>query len=61
LRLSVRHKLTLFSALVILAVSSGFTGVSLGLASRAIEEFRQKRASFSAREVAAAIGRGRVL
>ena len=37
LRLSVRHKLTLFSTLVILAVSSGFTWVSLGLARRAIE------------------------
>src|SRR5262245_58562144 len=52
LRLSVRHKLTLFSTLVILAVSSGFTWVSLGLARRAIED---------AREVAAAIGRGREL
>jgi signal transduction histidine kinase len=61
LRLSVRHKLTLFSALVILAVSSGFTGVSLGLASRAIEEDLQNRAIVYAREVAAAIGRGREL
>src|SRR5262249_35712204 len=61
LRLSVRHKLTLFSTLVILAVSSGFTWVSLGLARRAIEEDLQNRAIVYAREVAAAIGRGREL
>ncbi|HKC97009.1 MAG TPA: ATP-binding protein, partial [Methylomirabilota bacterium] len=61
LRLSVRHKLTLFSTLVILAVSSGFTWVSLGLARRAIEEDLRNRAIVYAREVAAAIGRGREL
>ena len=61
MRLSVRHKLTLFSTLVILAVSSGFTWVSLGLARRAIEEDLQNRAIVYAREVAAAIGRGREL
>jgi len=61
LRLSVRHKLTLFSTLVILAVSSGFTWVSLGLARRAIEEDLQNRAIIYAREVAAAIGGGREL
>jgi len=60
-RLSVRHKLTLFSTLVILAVSSGFTWVSLGLARRAIEEDLRNRAIVYAREVAAAIGRGREL
>ena len=61
MRLSVRHKLTLFSTLVILVVSSGFTWVSLGLARRAIEEDLQNRAIVYAREVAAAIGRGREL
>jgi len=61
LRLSVRHKLTLFSTLVILVVSSGFTWVSLGLARRAIEEDLQNRAIVYAREVAAAIGSGREL
>src|SRR5206468_553020 len=61
LRLSVRHKLTLFSTLVILVVSSGFTWVSLGLARRAIEEDLQNRAIIYAREVAAAIGGGRAL
>src|SRR5499425_401138 len=60
-RLSVRHKLTLFSTLVILAVSSGFTWVSLGLARRAIEEDLRNRAIVYAREVAAAIWRGREL
>jgi len=43
-RLSVRHKLTLFSTLVILVVSSGFTWVSLVLARQAIEEDLQARA-----------------
>ena len=61
LRLSVRHKLTLFSTLVILVVSSGFTWVSLGLARRAIEEDLQNRAIVYAREVAAALGGGRKL
>ncbi len=61
MRLSVRHKLTLFSTLVILVVSSGFTWVSLGLARRAIEEDLQNRAIIYAREVAAAIGGGREL
>jgi signal transduction histidine kinase len=61
LRLSVRHKLTLFSTLVILVVSSGFTWVSLGLARRAIEEDLRNRAIVYAREVAAAIGERREL
>jgi two-component system, NtrC family, sensor kinase len=56
LRLSVRLKLTLFSTLVILVVSSGFTWVSLQLARRAIEEDLRNRAIVYAREVAAAIG-----
>ena len=61
MRLSVRHKLTLFSTLVILVVSSGFTWVSLFLARRAIEEDLQNRAIVYAREVAAVIGGGREL
>ncbi len=61
MRLSVRHKLILFSTLVILVVSSGFTWVSLVLARRAIEEDLQNRAIVYAREVAAAIGGGREL
>ncbi len=61
MRLSVRHKLTLFSTLVILVVSSGFTWVSLVLARQAIEEDLQARAIVYAREVAAAIGGRREL
>ena len=61
MRLSVRHKLILFSTLAILVVSSGFTWVSLVLARRAIEEDFQNRAIVYAREVAAAIGGGREL
>ena len=61
MRLSVRHKLILFSTLVILVVSSGFTWLSLVLARRAIEEDLQNRAIVYAREVAAAIGGGREL
>jgi len=60
-RLSVRHKLILFSTLVILVVSSGFTWVSLVLARQAIEEDLQARAIVYAREVAAAIGGRREL
>jgi two-component system, NtrC family, sensor kinase len=60
-RLSVRHKLILFSTLAILVVSSGFTWVSLFLARRAIEEDFKTRAIVYAREVAAAIGGRREL
>src|SRR2546427_206985 len=60
-RLSVRHKLILFSTLAILVVSSGFTWVNLVLARRAIEEDLQNRAIVYAREVAAAIGGRREL
>jgi len=55
-RLSVRHKLILFSTLVILVVSSGFTWVNLVLARRVIEEDLKARAIIYARDVAAAIG-----
>ena len=61
MRLSVRHKLILFSTLVILVVSSGFTWVNLILARQAIEEDLQNRAIVYAREVAAAIGGRREL
>jgi signal transduction histidine kinase len=54
--LSVRRKLVLFSMLVILVVSSGFTWINLVLARRAIEEDLKSRAIVYAREVAAAIG-----
>jgi two-component system NtrC family sensor kinase len=60
-RFSVRHKLILFSLLVILVVSSGFTWVNLVLARRAIEEDFKTRAIVYAREVAAAIGGRREL
>lgn len=56
MRLSVRHKLILFSTLVILVVSSGYTWVNLVLARRAIEEDLKARAIVYARDVAAAIG-----
>src|ERR1051325_8338489 len=52
----VRHKLILLGALVVLAVSSGFTWLSLGLAQRAIEEDLKARAIVYAREVAATLG-----
>ena len=61
MRLSVRHKLILFSTLVILVASSGFTWVNLILARQAIEEDLQNRAIVYAREVAAAIGGRREL
>lgn len=61
MRLSVRHKLILFSTLVILVVSSGFTWVNLVLARRALEEDFKTRAIVYAREVAAAIGGRREL
>ena len=61
MRFSVRHKLILFSLLVILVVSSGFTWVNLVLARRAIEEDFKTRAIVYAREVAAAIGGRREL
>src|SRR5438034_1149235 len=54
----VRHKLILLGALVVLAVSSGFTWLSLGLAQRAIEEDLRTRAVVYAREVAATLGEG---
>ena len=54
----VRHKLTLLGALVVLAVSSGFTWLSLTLAQRAIEEDLKTRAIVYAREVAATLGDG---
>jgi signal transduction histidine kinase len=56
MRLSVSHKLIVFSTLVILVVSSGFTWVNLFLARRAIEEDLKARAIVYAREVAASIG-----
>ena len=56
MRLSVGHKLIVFSTLVILVVSSGFTWVNLLLARRAIEEDLKARAIVYAREVAASIG-----
>jgi signal transduction histidine kinase len=54
----VRHKLILLGALVVLAVSSGFTWLSLTLAQRAIEEDLRTRAIVYAREVAATLGDG---
>ena len=57
----VRHKLILLSALVVVAVSSGFTWLSLALAQRAIEEDLRTRAIVYAREVAATLGDGRQL
>src|SRR3989442_3701589 len=57
----VRHKLILLGALVVLAVSSGFTWLSLGLAQRAIEEDLKARAIVYAREVAATLGHGQRL
>ncbi len=56
--LRVRHKLILLGTLVVLAVSSGFTWLSLDLAQRAIEEDLKARAIVYAREVAATLGRG---
>ena len=52
----VRHKLILLGAVVVLAVSSGFTWLSLTLAQRAIEEDLKSRAIVYAREVAATLG-----
>jgi signal transduction histidine kinase len=60
-RLTVRHKLILFSTLAILVISAGFTWVNLVLARRAIEEDFKTRANVYAREVAAAIGGRREL
>ena len=57
----VRHKLILLGALVVLAVSSGFTLLSLALAQRAIHEDLRTRAIVYAREVAATLGDGRRL
>ena len=57
----VRHKLILLVALVVLAVSSGFTWLSLALAQRAIQEDLRTRAIVYAREVAATLGDGRQL
>ena len=57
----VRHKLILLGALVVLAVSSGFTWLSLALAQRAIEEDLKARAIVYAREVAATLGAERRL
>jgi signal transduction histidine kinase len=55
-RLTVRYKLALLAALVLVGVSSGFTWLNLTLAGRALEEDLQVRAVFFAREIAATIG-----
>ncbi len=57
----VRHKLILLGALVVLAVSTGFTWLNLALAQRAIEEDLKARAIVYAREIAATLGDGQRL
>jgi two-component system NtrC family sensor kinase len=57
----VRHKLILLGALVVLAVSTGFTWLNLSLAQRAIEEDLKRRAIVYAREVAATLADSRRL
>jgi len=54
----VRHKLILLGALVVLAVSTGFTWLSLALTQVAIEEDLRRRATVYAREVAVTLGEG---
>ena len=54
----VRHKLILLGALVVLAVSTGFTWLSLALTQRAVEEDLRRRAIVYAREVAVTLGEG---
>ena len=56
MRLTVRYKLALLAALVLVGVSSGFTWLNLKLSGWAIEEDLQARAVFFAREIAATIG-----
>ncbi len=56
MRIGIRHKLIILSALVIVVVSTGLTWANLLLARRAIEEDFKSRAILYAREVAISIG-----